>query len=129
MKKLSGVLYLAAPYSDPDKDKRQWRYKMVTAAAAKLISKGHIVFSPITMTHPIDELLAAEGESLGSNYWIAFDLSFMKFCSEMRILQLPGWEQSRGIKRESQIFRQQGKKISYMSVEEVSDTYEIKGAA
>jgi hypothetical protein len=55
------IIYLGSPYTHPDPKVREERFEKATRAAAHLVEKGHIVYSPITMTHPIDLVLAAEG--------------------------------------------------------------------
>jgi Domain of unknown function (DUF1937) len=55
------LIYLACPYSDPSAAVRLQRFEHATKAAAALIQQGHIVFSPITMTHPIDLEIAGSG--------------------------------------------------------------------
>src|SRR4051794_35591191 len=94
------VIYLACPYTDPDPLVRKERFQIATAAAAELIRVGFIVYSPITMTHPIDQVLAGGSATLGSEYWVAFDEAFMDMCSEMIVIRVDGWQKSRGVKRE-----------------------------
>jgi hypothetical protein len=108
------VVYLACPYTDADVDVRRGRFEAATIAAADLIRQGRIVYSPITMTHPIDVVLAGEANTLGSDYWVAFDEAFMGMCSEMVVLTLDGWKNSSGVAREIDYFRQAGKPIRYM---------------
>jgi hypothetical protein len=90
------------------------RYGIATNVAAQLIERGLIVFSPITMTHPIDKILAKEGVTLGSDYWVRFDELFMRACSKMIVLTLEGWQQSHGIQREIEFFRAMGKEVEYL---------------
>jgi hypothetical protein len=66
------------------------------------------------MTHPIDLVLAGETETLGSNYWVSFDKAFMDICSEMVVLKIKGWNQSKGIRREIEYFKKQGKPVHFM---------------
>ncbi|WP_375166540.1 DUF1937 family protein [Bradyrhizobium sp. USDA 4532] len=108
------VVYLACPYTHSDPAVRRYRFESATRAAADLIKKGRIVFSPITMTHPIDIVLAGESNTLGSDYWVAFDEAFMEMCSEIVVLTLDGWEQSRGIQREIEYFKDRRRPIQYM---------------
>jgi|HubBroStandDraft_4_1064222.scaffolds.fasta_scaffold27933_4 hypothetical protein len=108
------VLYLACPYTDPDPAVRQSRFETATAVAADFIRQGRIVYSPITMTHPIDVVLAGATNTLGSDYWVAFDEAFMEMCSEMVVVQLDGWQKSNGIKREITYFKERGKPIRYI---------------
>lgn len=115
------VVYLACPYTDPDPDVRRRRFEAATKAAAELIRRGEIVYSPITMTHPIDVVLAGEAGTLGSDYWVAFDEAFMEMSTEMVVLQIPGWDRSNGVAREIEYFRNAGKPIRYMT-EGISQT-------
>jgi hypothetical protein len=100
----SKIVYLACPYTDASADVRGERFHAATKAAAALISRGHIVFSPITMTHPIDVVMAGTAGTLGSEFWVAYDEAFMSFCSELAIVKICGWDKSSGIARERQYF-------------------------
>lgn len=110
------IIYLACPYTDANRFVREERYQLATRAAASLILKGRIVFSPITMTHPLDVLLAGEANTLGSDYWVKFDVAFMAACSEMAILNIDGWRESSGIRREIAYFRSHSKPIYMVDV-------------
>jgi hypothetical protein len=94
---------------------REQRFTAATTAAASLIEMGHIVYSPITMTHPIDKLLAGHNSTLGSDYWLAFDEAFLAICSELYVLKVPGWSESAGVRREIDYFRAAGKPIKYIN--------------
>lgn len=108
------IVYLACPYSHPDMAVRLERFEASAHAAAELIRRGMFVYSPITMTHPIDLVLAEEGGSMGSDYWCDFDEAFMQICSEMVILTIDGWQDSRGIAREKKFFEASGKPVKYL---------------
>jgi hypothetical protein len=108
------VVYLACPYTDPDPAVRKARFETATAAAADLIRAGHIVYSPITMTHPIDVVLAGASNTLGSDYWVAFDEAFMEICSEMIVVQADGWERSSGVRREIAFFKERKRPIRFV---------------
>lgn len=111
----TGIAYLACPYTHPSLDIRISRFEASARAAADLIHRGMFIYSPITMTHPIDLVMAAEGETMGSDYWCDFDEAFMRVCNEMIILTTAGWRESRGIAREAAFFRKAGKPVRYMS--------------
>jgi hypothetical protein len=112
------ITYLAAPYTHTDPNVRVERFEKVTKVAAQLIANGRIVFSPLTMTHPIDQILADNGETLGSDYWVSFDEAFMCHCSEIYVLTLEGWRESSGVKRELAFFERQGKPITFLDPRE-----------
>lgn len=109
------IIYLACPYTHPDSKVRGQRFRAATDAAATLIREGHIVYSPITMTHPIDVVLAGTTATLGSDYWVSFDEAFMDACSEMVVLKGEGWDKSSGIRREMEYFKEQGKPVRFIS--------------
>jgi hypothetical protein len=111
---MSSIIYLACPYTHQSAEVRLRRFELATRTAARLISEGRIVFSPITMTHPIDVLLAGGQDTLGSEFWVRFDESFMNFCNEMAILRLIGWENSPGIIRERKFFEDRGRKVWFI---------------
>ena len=118
--KTTGILYLAGPYTHPDPEVREARYHIITSVAAEIVARGRIVFSPLTMTHPIDKLLSKNTETLGSDYWVRFDESFMEFCSEMAVLMLNGWDKSSGVAREIKYFRERGRPIYYLKYSQLS---------
>ena len=105
---MAEIIYLAGPYSRATKEGRLARFEAITIAAARLIEQKKIVFSPLTMTHPIDLVLAADGETLGSEFWVDFDEAFVARCDSISVLQLPGWDQSSGVTREIAAFESRG---------------------
>jgi hypothetical protein len=113
------IVYLACPYTDPDPAVRQVRFEVATAVAADLVRRGRIVYSPITMTHPIDAMLAGDSNTLGSDYWVAFDEAFMEICSEMVVIKLDGWNDSEGVQREINYFTARKKVITYIAPPEI----------
>lgn len=117
-----GILYLAGPYTHPDPGTRLQRYNIITAVAADLISRGRIVFSPLTMTHPIDQILASHNSTLGSDYWVAFDEAFMGFCSEIAVLMLDGWQQSSGVQRELHYFRARQRPVHWLAYDSIKQS-------
>ena len=108
------LIYLACPYTHPDPTVREFRFMEATRAAARLVAEGMVVYSPITMTHPIDVELAGRHATLGSDFWVRFDEAFMERCNKMIILKLDGWSESSGILRERRYFEREGKPVSFI---------------
>ena len=103
------LIYLAGPYSTPDPKERNKRVKTLAKVAGKLIKdKDVYVFSPITHGHPIN---LSVKESIGYDYWLAFDKALLDTCDEMWIADLPGWENSKGIAEEINHCNTNGKPI------------------
>jgi hypothetical protein len=119
------LIYLACPYTDPDPAVRLHRFQQATKAAASLIRQGHIVFSPITMTHPIDMEMAGPGNTLGSEFWISFDETFMNRCDLFALLPLQGWQDSSGVRRELAYFQAMGKPLKILDQNFQLRTYEV----
>lgn len=91
------VIYLAAPYSDPDRNVRVARVEAITKYAAKLFNSGKFVFSPLTHSHHIAE---AGNMGLAWGTWREFDIEMLRKCDSMIVLKLDGWEKSNGVKAE-----------------------------
>ena len=93
-------IYLAAPYSDPDPAVRKARVDAATRIAAFLMSKGHVVFSPITHGHAVARHLDLANVKHDHAFWMGQCLPLLGGCALLVIVPLPGWENSRGIATE-----------------------------
>lgn len=113
------LIYLACPYTHPNREVRTWRFEMANKAAALIIGTGRPVYSPISMTHPIDLVLASAQIETVSAFWVSLDERFMTFCSEIIVLTLEGWKESYGVGREIEFFEQRGRPISFMKQSDV----------
>ncbi len=101
--------YLASPYSHPDKEVIEYRFKEVAYMAAQLMKQGRHIFSPIVMCHP----MAMSRCSLPGDFafWSGFDLNMIRRCDYLVIFPLEGWTTSEGIKLEVGIAKAHSKNI------------------
>lgn len=106
-------IYLACPYSHPDSDVRQARFEAVNVVAAKLMRAGHIVYSPISHSHPIAE---AGGLPLGWDYWERVDREFIAWADAVHVFCLDGWKESRGVQAEIKMAAEMGKPVACWQV-------------
>ena len=91
------MIYLACPYSHYSGTVRNNRFLSATHAAVYLMEvHKEAVFSPITHSHPMNEL----GISGDFATWIEMDLSILSLCSKLVVLKLDGWEKSIGVATE-----------------------------
>ena len=106
------LVYLACPYSHPDRKVREQRFVAANIAAALLMTdRGEAVFSPISHTHPI----AKDGAlPLGWEFWSWYDRAVLSVCHKVYVLQLPGWQQSCGVAAETAIATEMGLPIEYL---------------
>lgn len=77
------------------------------------MDQGHIVFSPISHSHPISKYTKAD--SCDSNFWIRQDLAFIPIIDELWIYKLPGWLLSGGIRKEIAEAEKLGKVIKWVN--------------
>jgi Domain of unknown function (DUF1937) len=97
------LIYLASPYSHPDPEVREQRFQTVCKVAAKLMSKGHLIFCPIAHTHP----LVIHGQlATGWEFWDKYDRAILSKCSEFWVVCLAGWQTSVGVQAEMAIAKE-----------------------
>jgi len=109
------LLFLSCPYSDPSEAVRRARYDEAVKAAADLMRRGHFVLCPVIMNHPVEAELLAQELSCPSGYWKLLEALLANVSSELVLLQLPGWQESRGVAREIALFSSLYKPISLYS--------------
>ena len=74
-------IYLCIPYSfNPELS-----FKIANEVAAKLMSEGYLVFSPISHTHKIADHLP-EIVRTDSEFWMQHDLPFVEWCDEICVV-------------------------------------------
>jgi hypothetical protein len=78
-------------------------------AAAELMRAGHIVYSPVSHSHPI----AQHGLPTDWSYWEWVDRRFLEVCDEVVVLTLDGWRESVGVRAEIRIANELGKDVRY----------------
>lgn len=108
---MSGITYLASPYTDSRLEIMQARFEDVVYCAGWLMNKGEIVYSPIAHTHPI---AVSFGLPRDWNYWERVQSVFLKMCERFQILRLDGWDRSKGIKGERDIAKEYMLPISFI---------------
>lgn len=91
-------IYLAAPYLHKDPEVREQRVEAVNKKAAELMMAGHLVFSPLSHSHPISK--HCQVDPCDHDFWLHQDLWVLEICDEMHVLCLDGWRESKGIKTE-----------------------------
>lgn len=105
--------YLASPYTDDDPKVRRTRFEAACAVVGKLMTQGHVVFSPIGHSHC---LIEAGGCPVGWEYWQTFDRAIIEISKVVVVLCLDGWKESVGVQAEIAIAREIGIPISFVDV-------------
>jgi len=85
------MIYLASPYHHPDPQVRAQRLAQAEDAMHQLFP--HRVFSPIAHNGHSSERFGAQTPS---NY-LLFDFEILSKCTALCVLEIPGWNTSRGV--------------------------------
>lgn len=117
------MIYLASPYSHPDKVIRERRFHQVCRAAADLIRSGEVVFSPIAHSH----VIAAHGLPSNWQFWERLDWKQLAWCKEVVVLMLDGWRESEGVQREIRIATGLRKPVRYLDSAEIESLEPLYG--
>lgn len=111
------ISYLAAPYSSTQIHIRDRRYNQISFVAAQLMKRGELIFSPITSCHH----LAIDYElPYDADYWLRYNLTFLKRCDRLLVLQLEGWEDSVGLRNEIAFATEYNIPIEYVTLGDFS---------
>lgn len=104
------MIYLACPYSHPDPAVREARFQVACRTAADLLLSGEAVFAPVVHGHPLVEL----GVPGDWSFWSRLDHAMIERCDEVRVLALPGWDTSVGVRQEVLLARSLGKPVKFV---------------
>lgn len=108
---LTRLTYLASPYSRfPGGHVKA--FEETARLAAKLLREGMRIFSPITHCHPI--ALYGDIDPLDHDIWLPFDEAMMDACEYLLVARMPGWQDSKGIAHEIELFQRFGKPIFHL---------------
>ena len=126
---LRKIYYLASPYHHDHVSVRRRRYGQAVRAAAALMARGTLVFSPIVHNHPLVEtrLIASSQEYAARwRFWRLYDFAMLARCQGLLVLKIPGWEQSRGVNAELKEARRLGKPVGYVEPRSLAIIWEKK---
>jgi hypothetical protein len=101
-------IYLASPYTHPQKEVMHARYLAVAAECAKLLKEQDWTYSPIVHCH---ELARLHSLPTDFEYWKRYNWAMLSSASTLYILAIPGWELSRGVSAERTMAERAGLKV------------------
>ncbi len=121
------LIYLASPYTRHDLtgpkklEAEALRFRMVAKAAAFFMDQGHLIFCPITHTHP---LVPYGLQHKTGDWWLRQDFAILKNCQQLWVYMLSGWNNSYGIKKEIEFCERNDIPIMYIEPLEKEYKYE-----
>jgi len=122
MSRSKGAFYLASPYQNylkdttclPEKVRHQIAWIDVTRIAAALLVARIPVFSPIAHSHPIS---TAGAHNLSHGEWMDLDYHFLDASIGLIVAEMPGWDESTGVKLEIQRAKDRGLPVINLPVD------------
>jgi len=105
------LIYLASSYSHRDPAVMQDRYEQVCQAAADMVAEGQMAISPIAYGHTLLGYREMPGDW---TFWESFCISLLAKCDRIVVLQMDGWQESRGVQAEIRYAEANGIPIDYV---------------
>lgn len=109
------LIYLASPYSKYPGGMQQ-AFNHVVEKAGELMQSGHMVFCPISHTHPIQETIG----DMDADWWLEQDFAVLDRCDELWVYKMPGWEESYGVQKEIERAAKFGIPVTFIPYSEQS---------
>jgi hypothetical protein len=114
------LIYIAAPYTHPNKIIQEQRYKTLMNACYLLVQNNICPITPLAMWAPME----MRGKSFNPNHIRHYYTTLLKKCDILIVLLLSDWESSKGVYDEVEIARQNGIKVRYCKPQDIFDLCE-----
>jgi len=88
------MIFLTSPLTHSDPDIWARRVLETRHACAILAERGEHFISPVLLGEAYDELLRIDVDHA---WWMGRCLPLLEVCTEVHVLPLPGWRESRGV--------------------------------
>lgn len=108
-------IFLACPYGHKDKTVMEQRFQACNGVAAKIARSGAVVFSQVSMSHPINQQLTDMDMAAIGKMWAPIDAVFMEAMDELVVIDMAGWKESSGVAREIEFFKSRARRVSLWS--------------
>jgi hypothetical protein len=104
-------IYIASPYTSPDPEVVQQRFEVAEAYTHYLLKNEFWAYSPVVHCHEI-----AHKFSLPKNfdYWMNYNFAMLSKASDLHVLKIPGFEESKGVAGEVEFAKKCGISVIYV---------------
>jgi hypothetical protein len=115
-------LYLGQPYTainpdgSPCLELMEWRYEQGAKVTASLLNKGIFVYSPIVHCHELAKKFEMPRDFA---FWQDYNFAMLAKAKAIIVLELPGWEDSLGLKGEIQFTKSLGRSVMRIKEEDI----------
>lgn len=114
------LYYLATAYSLYPRG-LEAAYREACSIIVRLQDRGLRVFSPIAVYHPVARDCCLNGRD--HEFWMRRCRPWIGDCDALIVAMMDGWEQSRGIAEERELFMRAGKKVQMIDPVTLSGIY------
>lgn len=108
------MIYLAAPYTDPDPDVVTQRMAHFCVVDAHLCKQGLITVSPLSKHW----LKYHTNIPLTWEFWKTYSEKLLEKCDAMYVIMLPGWKESEGVQGEISLAKKMSLEIKYLDIKD-----------
>jgi hypothetical protein len=95
-------IYLAQPYTHKDESVRAARFRLAEFLFAHYTNLGEVIFSPIVHCHRMSVMYEVPSTA---DYWEKANKAFLDHATAVRVMELPGWEHSKGLTFEMEYWK------------------------
>lgn len=90
-------IYLGSPYTDKSKLVQHTRYLQVSKVVADMLCHNIHVYSPIVHCHELAKRFRLPGDF---DFWQEYNYAMLEQASHFHLLELEGWNDSKGLQSE-----------------------------
>jgi len=112
--RIKGMAYLAIPYTGSLGDKApmeqmEQSFQVANGVSGYFMTKGEIVFSPISHSHPIHFYMGDRG--VDHDFWMKYNRAMVEYCNRLYVVCFGDWKKSNGVRIEMKWFQDANKPI------------------
>lgn len=104
--------YLAQPFHHDNLLVATVRHSVGLVMASHFMRQGHHIYAPIVYSQAL--LKSGFFEDGSHEFWLPFDESLLLGAADLWLLQLPGWEQSKGVEFELEVCHNRGLLVTHI---------------
>lgn len=112
------MIFISIPFSSDYKEVTDYRIKMASIYAGHLLKESFIPVSPILFGSKVLEHVNISSDF---KYWEKLCYAYLDTCSEIHVLCLDGFKESKGVQGEIEHAAEKGLKILFINVYKHSD--------
>jgi hypothetical protein len=108
------LIYLAAPYTDPNPDVCEQRMAQFCIVDAHLCKQGLITVSPLSKHW----MKYHTNIPLTWDFWKTYSEKLMEKCDALYVIMLDGWDVSEGVLAEIELAKKMSLEIKYLDYQD-----------